>query len=114
MIELLESAHFLLVCLDVTSDDENGPTIDLSIHNAGHRMHDSWPTYYKTDSGSSSEITVCLGSIARTLLIPESNESNSQINAGFGNLNYGNPDNSEYGVDLQRSQCLRCNLSTAK
>src|SRR5271170_7604977 len=108
MIELLESAHFFLVCLNVTGDDENGPTIDVSIHNSRHRMHDSWPTDYETDSGSSGEITVRLGGIACALLIPEGNESNSETNASFGNLNDGNTDNPKYDVNVQRQQCLRC------
>src|SRR5271154_6154420 len=102
MIELLESAHFSLVCLDVTGDDENGPTIDLSIHDSRHRMHDSWSTDNETDSGSSGEITVGLGSVARTLLIPERNESYSQSNASFGNLNDGDSDNPKYDADVQR------------
>ena len=86
MVKFLKTAPFSLVTLNIASDNQKRPTIDLGIHNTSHGMDHPRPAYHQTYSGPSRQVTIGLGSIACTLLITKGNKANSAANASFGNF----------------------------
>lgn len=95
MVKFLKTAPFSLVTLNIASDNQKRPTIDLGIHNTSHGMDHPRPAYHQTYSGPSRQVTIGLGSIACTLLIPKGNKANSAANASFGNFDNRNANNAE-------------------
>src|SRR5947207_7317425 len=103
MVELLKTTHLFLIGLNVPGNYQNGPTIDLGIHNPCHSMYNAWAANDKADPWPSSKVTVRLSRITSTLFITKCNETYSQCNTSFGNFDNRDADDTKNDLDLQRT-----------
>ena len=68
-----------------------------------HRMQHPRSTNYKANTGFPSQITIRTRRIARRLLVPETNESDPQINGFLGDLDNRYAYNAKYDGDAEIS-----------
>src|SRR5579859_1108286 len=113
MVEFLKPTPLFLVTLNVTSDYQNRPAIDLGIYDSCHGMYNAGPTNDQAHSRPSGEVPVSLCSVACTLLISKRNEPNSAGRASLGNLDDGNSNDAKDNVYLKRTERLSDKLSAS-